>query len=66
MTKLKHRLTCTKGVGDREAVAGGPAIVAPSQLADPAVLVTDIEHVAMGMRGVRRCRGHYERRETNG
>ena len=49
MTKLKHRPTCTKGVGDREAVAGGPTIVALSRLADPAVLVTDVEHVAMGM-----------------
>ena len=54
----------TKGVGDLEAVAGGPAIVALCRLADSAVLVAYVEHAAIG--GVRRRRGRYERRETNG
>lgn len=33
----------TKGVRDLEAVAGGPAVVALGRLADPSVLVADVE-----------------------
>lgn len=47
MAKLNHNMQVilmrTKGVRDLEAVAGGPAVVALGRLADPSVLVADVE-----------------------
>ena len=59
MTKLKHICKHTEGVRDLEAVAGGPAAVALRRIADPAVLVADVEHAAVG------GGGYYERCETH-
>jgi hypothetical protein len=53
----------TDGVGDLEAVVGGPAAVALRRLADPAVLVADVEHAVVGGG----CRSsYYEHCKTQG